>query len=280
MSEIAKVRADGLERVIEWRLIEQVVRRSELYASDAEIDQTIEAIAKENKIDLDQIRTSVEAHGMAFDDYRDQIKREVERRKVVQTLVASRVRVEDAEIEALYEERFSDQPQGGTAVHVRQILVTYGRQVGRDAATACQLAQAARARVESGVPFEEVAAEISEVAALQGGDIGWVHEDTIAAWMVPVLSALQDGGISDVVELPFGCTALQLVERKTFTPITFEEAEPRLRQEVFQREMDKAYSEWLETLREGTYIERKGHFAEAATFSSGAPVGMGSSLLQ
>lgn len=266
-SEIAKLRADALERVIEWRLIEQVVRKSELYASDEEIDQTIEAIAGENKLTPEQLRASVESHGMSYDDYREQIKQEIERRKVVQAMVASRVRVEDDEVEKLYAQRFSEQPEGGNAVHVRQILVTYGKQVGRDSATACQMASAARDRIAGGESFESVASQVSEVAPQRGGDIGWIHEEDLASWMASVLNALPEGGSSDVVELPFGCTVLQLVERKVFTPITFEEAKPRLRQELFEQRMDEAYQEWMETLRENTYIERKGHFADASTFS-------------
>ena len=54
--EIAKLRAEGLEKMIEWRLIEQVVRDAELYATDEEVDETIEAIASENGITVEQLR--------------------------------------------------------------------------------------------------------------------------------------------------------------------------------------------------------------------------------
>ena len=279
-SEIAKLRADGLERMIESRLIDQVVRKFELYASDAEIDQQIEDIADENSLDATQLRASVEAHGLEFDDYRERIKRQIERQNVDREFVASRVSVEEKEVRALFEERFSDQPQGGTVVHVRQILLTYGKQAGRDAATACQLASAARSRVQGGLPFQQVASEISDVARQRGGDLGWIHEDTVASWMAPVLGGLENGGMSDVVELPFGCTVLELVERKTYEPITFEEALPRLHQEVFQKYMDEVYVEWVETLRANTYIERKGHFAEAAMFSSPGSRDAGSAFFQ
>ena len=45
---IAKLRAQGLERMIEDKLIRNEVRRMEMYASDDEIDETIAMIARDN----------------------------------------------------------------------------------------------------------------------------------------------------------------------------------------------------------------------------------------
>ena len=62
--EIAKLRAAGLERLIEARLIEQIVRRTDLYASTEEIDRAIESIARENGITPEQLEESVVAPGL------------------------------------------------------------------------------------------------------------------------------------------------------------------------------------------------------------------------
>ena len=74
--------------------------------------------------------------------------------------------------------------------------------------------------------------------------------------------------MSEVEALPFGCTVLEMVERREYTPISFEVARPRLEQEIYERKLDKEYREWIEGLREHTYIERKGHFADATILSN------------
>jgi hypothetical protein len=61
---------------------------------------------------------------------------------------------------------------------------------------------------------------------------------------------------------------LKLVERKTYEPVTFEAARPELEQEVHQRKVMEKYREWMEDLRKRTYIERRGYFAQAATFAA------------
>jgi len=262
--QIAALRADGLERVIEARLIESVVERAEMYASEAEVDVAIEGIAAENGISTEQLYASIAFHGISRRAYRKQIKSDLEQRNVVNAVVGSQVSVEEAETRALFEERFAQQPQGGDAVHVRQLLITFGDAsvAGREAI--CEQVEAARARIAGGESFAGVAAEVSEVAPMEGGDLGWIHMDSVAAWMGAALTPMQDAEVSAVLRLPFGCSLLELVERRAVEPVDFEQAEPRLQQELWERKMASAYREWIETLRSQTYIERRGYFADAA----------------
>jgi peptidyl-prolyl cis-trans isomerase SurA len=266
--EIAKLRAAGLEKLIETRLIEQTVRRAELYASDEEVDQTIDAIARDNGITRERLEQSVVAQGLTFERYREEIKDEIERRKVIGAMVASKVQVEEHEIRTLYDERFSDQPAGGVTVHLRQILVTFGGVISKDKKAACAPVHQAEGRIRGGEAFEKVAAEVSEVAPAQGGDIGWLHVDSLASWMSEVVDQLADGETSGVIELPFGCSLLKLVERREFQPISYEEAKERLRMEIYERHVDREFRSWLEEMRSQTFIERKGHFADAAMLGS------------
>jgi peptidyl-prolyl cis-trans isomerase SurA len=254
--EIAKLRAEGLEKLIE------------IYASDDEIDQTIVAIARDNGITWEQLEQSVVAQGLTFEHYRDQLKAEIERRKVIGAMVASKVQVEEHEVRALYDERFSDQPASGVTVHLRQILVTFGAVVSTDEKATCAAVRQGHDRIVGGEAFEKVASEISEVAPAQGGDIGWLHADSLASWMSEVVAQLKDGETSDVIELPFGCCLLKLVERREFQPISYEEAKERLRIEIYEQHIEKEFRKWMEELRAQTFIERKGYFADSAMLGS------------
>lgn len=263
-SEIYRLRAEGLERMIEERLIEQVARKSELYAEDAEIDEAIETIARENGLTLDQLKASVTLHGMPFSEYRNQIKKEVERKKVVNAMLASKVRVEEADVRQLYDQHYANQPESGSQVHLRQLLVPFGDDSGRDKKAACEQTVLALDRIRRGEPFEQLARQLSAVAPQQGGDIGWLHEDSLASWMVEIVADLEPGETSALVELPSACSLLKLVERREFEPISYERAKPVLQQQLFQERLSEEYRAWMEKLRENTYIERRGYFADAA----------------
>jgi len=183
-------------------------------------------------------------------------------------MVASKVNVEEHEVRALYAERFSDQPEAGETVHLRQILVTAGGPTAKTSKAACVPVREARDRIAAGDSFETVAAEVSEVAPAQGGDIGWLHTDSLASWMSGVVGGLSDGGISDVVELPFGCSLLKLVERREYEPMSYEDVKDKLQMEVYEQHLEKEFRSWMEDLRKQTFIERKGHFADAAMLGS------------
>ncbi len=267
-AEIAQLRAEALEQLIERRLLAQVVKDAQLQVPDADVDKAIEGIASENGLTLDQLRASLASHGVGWDEYRTRIKAEMERQKVIGTMVGSQVQVEERELHALYDELYTSQPEGGETMHVRQILVLGGEDAPRDVATACKIARDARARIEKGEPFESLAQEVSAAAPQQGGDIGWLHADNMASWMKSPMAALEPGGMSPVIELPFGCTIVQLVERRDYEPITFEQAKSSLQQEVHQRKVMDEYREWMEDLRKRTFIERRAYFTQSASLAA------------
>ncbi len=261
-SEVAAVRQEALDRLIEAQLLSSVVERLELSADRQEVDDAINAIARENGLSLDQLLASIESHGLTIEEYRGKIRDEIERNKVVNAMVRSRVQMSDEEVRALFEEQFGQQREGGEEVYLRHILVLTDGPQKRTSAAACEIVRDARARVEAGdSPFSEVARRVSDMNPERGGDLGWMHRADLASWMSTTVSGMQPGEVSDVVEMPFGCNLLQLVDRREFRPVEFEQVEPRLRNTIFQRKTDIEFTKWLDILRAQTYIERKGTFA-------------------
>lgn len=269
-SEILTLKKDALERLIEQRLIDDVVAQLELTATDAEIDGAIENIAREAGLTKGQLAQSVAGYGMNFDDYRAKIKTEIERNKVLNTMVRSRVRIEETELEELYNKRYSEQREGGTEVHVRHILIVTGGPSMRDSETACRIANEARQRIEAGAAsFGEIAQRVSDANPQGGGDLGWIHDRDLAGWMRLEISKLSETSpLSPVIEMPFGCNILELAGMREFTPVTFETARPELENELFRRKTEVEYSTWVENLREQSYIERKGIYASSEPFFS------------
>lgn len=261
-SEVAMVRREALERLIEGQLLSSVVERLELSADREEIDSAIAAIAQENGLSLDQLLQSIQSHGLAIDEYREKIRGEIERSNVVNAMVRSRVQISDEEVRAFYDERFGSQREGGEELQIRHILVLADGPQKRSPAEACRLAREAREQVTAGeTGFSEIAARVSDMNPEQGGDLGWMHAGDLAGWMSDAIRTLQPGEISPVIEMPFGCNVLQLVDRREFEPIAFSQAESQIRNAIFQQKTEIEYTKWLDVLRAQTYIERKGAFA-------------------
>lgn len=273
-ADLRQLYADVLEQMIERALIRQVVKRAEISATDAEVDEAIAGIARENGMTPEKIRQSVEAQGMPYSVYRERIRGEIEHAKVLNDVVAAHVRVSDAELRELYDAQLAKQPQGGEELHLRLIVVTPKGEEPGARATACAKVTDARARVVAGEPFEAMARELSEANPEVGGDQGWVHESQLAGWMRPAVQPLAPGGLSELVEADFGCALVFVEDRRAFVPMSFEQAKPRLHQRLAEQRMAEEYAKFIEKLRSQTYIEKKGVFADSAN-GNVAPPGEG-----
>jgi peptidyl-prolyl cis-trans isomerase SurA len=272
-AELAALRADGLERLIERAMIKQVVRRAELEATDVEIDQAIANIARENGLALEQLAATVEAQGLPYPVYRERIRGEIEQSKVLNGMVASKVRVEDAELRAAYHEEYEDQPAGGQEVRLRHLLIPYTSDAPEARKGACAAAERARVRIAGGESFDVVASQIPEKAP-GSGDIGWVHEDRLAGWMTGPVRGAAAGSVTPVLETDFGCNLLEVVERRPYEPRAFEQVREQVYQRLFAEKMQREYLKFMDKLREQTYVERKGVFAQAqqgGLFGGSAP---------
>lgn len=269
--DINRMRAEILDRLIERRLLEQMVKRAELQATDAEVDNTIKVIAKENGLTIDQLHQSVEAGGLSFDAYREKIRSEIQRTKVLNVMVRSRVKVDEREVRKAYDTVYAKQPDGGEEVHLRHLLVTFGGESRRDEATACGQVRDALSHIRAGEPFEQVAHHVSELNPEHGGDVGWVPVSTLAGWMSGVVQKLEPGQTSDVIRMPFGCNLLQVVERREFKKKSYEEMKPEITAALFDQKTQEEYVKFVNRLRSQTYIEKKDAFASAPKAAHPAP---------
>jgi len=271
-SEYLQMRKDALERLIETKLIEGVVQQLELGATKSEIDEAIASIARDTGLSLGQLAESVAGYGMSFEDYQLKIKSEIERNKVLSSMVRSKVQVPEAEVVALYNKSYSDQPSGGEEVHLRHIMVTFDPESQMAHDGACRTVDAARDQIMSGqVSFQQAAREISDTNPESGGELGWIHLEDLAGWMAPELLSMNSANsISRVIDMPFGCNLLELIERRAFHPLTLEQARPRLEQQIYRVKTEEEYVRWVNSLRERTYIERMGIYAASSVAEASA----------
>jgi hypothetical protein len=80
--------------------------------------------------------------------------------------------------------------------------------------------------------------------------------------MSATVRALPLGAVSERIEAGFGCGIVQLVEKRAFVPMSFEQAKERLHRRVFDERLEAEYKKLVERLRAQTYVERKGVFGE------------------
>lgn len=257
--EIARMKVDILENLIENRLLDIMAQRAEVIAEFDEIDHAIEAIARENGISVETLRASVEAQGLTFDEYEQKIGQEIVRQKVLSGMVRPRVEIDEGEVRDLYNKRFADQPDTGRELHVYHLVVPALEQKSWAIELSCEEAASARARIAAGEPFLDVARETTP----GDPDLGWLYERDLAGWMVESAANLPEGEMSQPIKLPFGCSVIQVVDQRDVRTVSYAEARQQLEMELFDKAFQRESRAFFDRMRKETYIERKGVFAES-----------------
>jgi len=266
-ADVALLRSDVLDKLIERKMIGLLAKRVEIEATDFEIDDAIAGIAKENNLDADGLKKSVESQGLSFEAYRHRIGEEIVQQKVLGGMVRARVKIEDAQIRKLYDQRYGAMPAGGDEVHL--VHMAAGAEDGKpkSVAAACDKVRRGLARVRAGESFDSVASQVSQASP----DLGWLPAGALAPWMQEATAGLQPGQVSGVIELPVGCAVVQLVERRKIEALSFEQAKPQLHELMMDQAFQEEYVRFVERLKKQTYVERKGAFANVSRLDVASP---------
>jgi peptidyl-prolyl cis-trans isomerase C len=142
--------------------------------------------------------------------------------------------ITDAAVRARYDAEIAGKP-GQEEVHARHILVP-------DEATAKQII----AELNKGADFATLSKQYSKDpgAAKQGGDLGFFKKDEMVPAFADAAFALQPGQISQTpVHTQFGWHVIQVLERRTDQPPSFDQASQELRQKMIQEAVRKVVAD-------------------------------------
>ena len=211
----AALRQQALDQLIDERVLTTNARESGTRVDESEIDRAVANVAIQNQLSMSQLRERLKKEGVDYAKFRENVKDQMMVERVREREVASRIKVSDADIDALIEQRRT----GANAVqfNVAQILVTAPE--GASVAVAAERrerALAALRRVRGGEDFGAVARELSEDGnRAQGGEIGMRPADRLPDLFVKAVQPLKSGEIApELLRSGAGFHVLKLVERK------------------------------------------------------------------
>lgn len=244
-------------------LILQRARELGYRLGDEQFQNIVENIKKENNIPTDeQFEAALEAEGMTLADLRRSIERQALMTRVQQVEVFGKVGVSEEE-ERRYYDAHPDEFRVPAQVMLREILVEVpttqagALNVGLDEEAKAQ-ADAARARVAAGEPFEKVAAEVSDAPSkANGGLIGPIQLNELAPAIRERLEGLQVGEVSEVFRTGRGYQLLKLETSSAADVQPFEQVRARIADKVYADKRRVEFEKYLEKLRSQAIIDWK-----------------------
>lgn len=249
-----------LDIEIDDRIVKAEIERSKdrLGVTEKEIDKAIDEVLRMNNLTEDQLQAALYTQGITWSEYRDRLRTQIERARLIQFQVQGKVQLKDSDAKRRCEERSSSGAKG-IQVCASHILKQIPK--GADAKTIEEIRTRLgelQAELASGADFAAFALKHSDDKAAPDGDIGCFGRGEMVEPFEKAAFALEIGGVSSVVRSPFGFHIIKVTDRRR--PATTSQCDDEtvlntFRNELYQEQLDVQMKAWLRELRGRAFVD-------------------------
>ena len=253
---IYELREKVLDQMIDEMLTDQEIEHYNIKVSEEAIDNTIEEMKKRTYMTDQQLRDRLEKEGLTMDEYRDQMKNQILRMRLINREVKSKIVITDEDIRAYYEKN-RDRYVGEGSVHLRQILMNVPSTASEEEKKVTREKLAAiRQQVIDGASFETLARQYSESPlAKDGGDLGTFKMSDLAPYILSALSGLKAGQVTEVVENDLGMQLFFVEAIEEGQSKSLEAVKVEIENILYDEIVNQKFMGWLEEMRERSHIK-------------------------
>ncbi|HXX82650.1 MAG TPA: peptidylprolyl isomerase [Casimicrobiaceae bacterium] len=204
-----------LERLITEKALLQYAKETGLKVDDTQIERTLQRIAQDNKLSVEDFRKALAQQGISYPKYREDIRNEIIVQRLREREVESRLTVSDAEVDQ-YLATLKLQNTGDTEYQLAHILVIVPEQASSEQIEAKRRrAEEALRAIRAGGDFGQVAAGFSDASdALRGGNLGWRPGARLPTVFVDQVRTMKPGDVSPVLRSAAGFHIVKLLDQR------------------------------------------------------------------
>jgi len=264
--QVKERQADFLRDRIDNLLMVQKAKELNL-SVDNELTKQLAAIQRENKIaDQDKFHDWIrERYGMPFEDFRQEIRDNMMKERLLQQEVGSKLNIPRPEIQRYYDEH-KDEFVREERVFLSQILLST---TGKDEKQIALLEKKAKDLVErarQGEKFAGLAKDNSDdPTAKEGGQAGAFLRKDLMPQIADTVFSQDRGYVTDPIRIAGGFLILRVDEKHKAGLAALDEVENEIMQKLFAPRFDPAIRVYLTKLRQDAFLEiREGYVDSGA----------------
>ena len=235
------------EEVLDGMITEKIMylRAQELNISvgASELEDKINEIKKDYGEDFINLLAQ---ENIRFDQWKEELKKEMFLQKLVAVDVNAKIRVSDDEAEDYYNEHRNNY-RVEAHVRVAQIVV---RDFDR--------AQEILARLKAGEDFAELAANLSiGPEARQGGDLGYITRQVMPEPLEETIFKLPVHKVSPIVQSPYGFHIFKVLDSQPARIKNFTDVKEEVVADIRAQKEEAAYTSWHNSLKLNAVIKKE-----------------------
>ncbi|NOZ86400.1 MAG: peptidylprolyl isomerase [Deltaproteobacteria bacterium] len=244
-----------LDQLINKRLLNQQLKKLGIKVSDHEVDLAVKDILQRNNLDMSKLKSFLEQQGQSLKTYREQVRKQLARLKLINMKIKSQVKISDEDIENYIAQNIS---KGQEEVHAQHILLTLPKNASeKEVQDTIKKAKQIAALARKGENFTELAKKYSQgPSGPKGGDLGFFKKGQMVPAFEKAAFALKPGEISGPVRTAYGIHIIKVLERRQVANPDKSERD-KIKQKLFNIEVDKKLKAWLDEIKKKVQIEYK-----------------------
>jgi peptidyl-prolyl cis-trans isomerase SurA len=259
-------------------LIDQslLVQRAKDMGISVETDliKRMDEVRKQNSLNsLEELEKAVEGSGIAWEDYKTQIRNGLLTQEVMRKEVGSRINIGNEEVKKYYDEH----PQEFTRpeqVELSEIFLSTEGKSPEEIEAVQKKAEDLHNRVVKGDEFSEIAKRYSEgsTAKDQSGDLGTYQRGQLSPQLEAVVFKMEKGQITDVTQTKTGFEILKVDNHYQSGLQPLDKVETEIMNRLYMKKMQPTMREYLAQLRQESYVMVKPGYVDSAAVAGASVI--------
>ena len=254
-----KLKRQVLDSMVDKKLVQQKIKELNILISDGEISQSIDEIKRQNKMTQEMLVSALLAQGMTFEQYKLQMKEQMERLRLMSQEVKSKIQVGEREIKEYYDANLALYREEPT-YRARHIFLKVDKKASTEEikkimAKASDVMNEARSEKD----FAALARKYSDDAgaAKDGGDLGTFKKGDMLPEIESAVITMKPGEISELVATPAGFHIIKLEEKTEGKVKPFETVSASIEELLYKKKSEARFKQWAEDLKKNAVIDIK-----------------------
>ncbi len=255
-SKFLKTRRSVLALLIDEKIAREKIRELGIRVTSGQVDAAIEGLKQDYQWTHEDLMARLNKQGTTYEKYRDTIKEELERVRLIHFEVKSKIVIREEESREYYDshlEQFSSEGQ----VHLAGIfLMREDPENERELRELSQKGGDILARLKEGEDFGELAKEFSQgPGADEGGDLGLFKTDQLDPQLKKIVEGIPEGEVSNLIIAANGIQIIKLIKNQKKEVKPFEEVKGAIYGLLYREEVNRRYMTWIGQLRKMSYTK-------------------------
>lgn len=251
----AQVEHDVLTQMIRQKLADMEAERLKVTVTSSEVDVRVQQILEQSHSSMAQLEVNLKANGQTLDKFRTQIKKDMERERLVERVCNSKVLISDKQVEAFLSGERGEAASTSQKVHLGLIVLPVGDKYGKPE-EAEKTGREILDKLKGGADFRSLAKQYSKgPAAQEGGDVGYLAGDELAPFIGQGIRNLRKDQVSGLVQGPGGYYIIKLfdIDSKKISK-TDSALHEKVRKNLYEQEVNRKFEEWVHDLESKAFI--------------------------